>query len=424
MENQQLKKVLFCMLTIITIFTVLSPVIITNYYLPNEINMVAGREYSLDFEIPIKARIRAQDQDLILDNNNVLNGQQSINLNDPLMVTVNSEGNADLEISLLGGIPIKTVSVFAIPKQSVIPGGEVVGIEVHSDGICVVGSGEFSSYGENINPCKGKLKKGDRIISVNDKTINTKEDFQLFVEQNQDSPITLQIIRGKKQLEVDVTPRYSDEQQSYKIGVWIKDTVQGLGTLTYVDPKTGNFGALGHGITDSDFDNIIPISYGKIMEAQVDGIKKGEAGEPGEISGIINTSESAELGEIRNNTSSGIFGTMQTEDIADKKLVEIATQSEVKEGIAYILADLTGDGVSQYDVKVQKIAKHMSEPSKGMIIKIIDEELLNLTQGIVQGMSGSPIIQDDKLIGAISHVFVNDPTTGYGIFIEHMLQNE
>ncbi|OOB77818.1 MAG: SpoIVB peptidase [Epulopiscium sp. Nuni2H_MBin001] len=407
------------------IFTIISPFVVTYYYLPNEIRVVVGREYCLNFELPLWARVKVQDDLILRDEHSILQGKENVSLNEPLVVEVQNEGSSQIEISLLGTIPVKTVAVQAMPYQEVIPGGQVIGIEVHSDGVCVVGTGNFVSNGKEVNPCKNKVKKGDIITAVDGQSVTTKEEFKTYVESNNGEKITLEIIRGKKELEVEIEPQYSDEESGYKIGAWVKDTIQGLGTLTYVDPQSGSFGALGHGITDAEFEKIIPISTGSIMTAVVDQIKKGEAGKPGEISGIINTQDYAHLGDINNNTSRGIFGVMEQEDIdkMEHEAVPIATQNEVKEGEATILADLTGDGVVAYDIKVQKVAKYTTEPSKGMIIKIVDETLLELTQGIVQGMSGSPILQDGKLIGAISHVFVNDPTSGYGIFIENMIQN-
>ncbi|WP_010166212.1 SpoIVB peptidase [Candidatus Epulonipiscium viviparus] len=426
MYEDKHKKILLIFLSLISIMILISPVVIAKYYLPDEINMVVGQEYSIDFNIPVKATIKAQDENLILDDNinNVLEGIKNINLNDPLVVKAADEGSAKLKINLLGSIPIKTVIVSVRPHMEVIPGGDVIGIEIHSVGVCVVGTGEFESDGNQVHPCKGKIKKGDRILSINNNPVNTKEDFKKYIETNSNTPVVLDIMREDKYIQTEVVPEYSNAEDSYKLGIWIKDTVQGLGTLTYVEPETGNFGALGHGITDTDFEKIIPISHGKIMEAEIDGIKKGEAGVPGEISGIIDTADAASLGSVANNTNCGIFGIMDENDIEQvtKETVQVATSSEVEEGEAVILADLTGEGVRSYDVKIQKIAKHISEPSKGMIVKIIDEELLNITKGIIQGMSGSPIIQNDKIIGAISHVFVNDPTTGYGIFIENMLK--
>ncbi|OOO00622.1 MAG: SpoIVB peptidase [Epulopiscium sp. Nele67-Bin004] len=406
------------------IFTILSPIIVTYYYLPNEIKVVVGREYSINFEVPIWAKLNISDDLLIADNESILVGAQKVKLNDPLVVEAQHEGQTDLEISLLGAIPVKTVQVQAMPYTEVIPGGQVIGIEVHSDGVCVVGTGGFLSNDEMVDPCKSKIKKGDIITSVDGKEVITKEDFKEYVEDNNGETITVGITRGKKHLEVEITPAFSDEEDAYKIGAWIKDTIQGLGTLTYIDPETGNFGALGHGITDAEFEKLIPIDNGTIMSAKIDGITKGEAGNPGEISGIINTGDHARLGEIDYNTARGIFGVIEQEDIYDlsNTAIPIACQNEVKEGSATILASLTDEGIMSYNIEIQKVAKYSTEPSKGMIIKIVDERLLELTQGIVQGMSGSPIIQDGKLIGAISHVFVNDPTTGYGIFIENMIE--
>ena len=227
-------------------------------------------------------------------------------------------------------------------------------------------------------------------------------------------------------IQTEIVPIYSEKDNEYKIGTWIKDGTQGIGTLTYVDPETLDFGALGHGITDSDLKKLIPIKQGEITKASITSIKKGEKGEPGEISGIIEYSDPSIIGSVSQNTSLGIFGKINDNgvDYLCHKKIPVAFQNEVHEGKATILASITGEGVGEYEVYVQKVAQYSTEPTKGMIVKITDERLLDLTHGIVQGMSGSPIIQDGKLIGAITHVFVQDPTKGYGIFIENMLNTD
>ncbi len=426
MQEEKLRKVLVCCVSFMIIFVLTSPLIVSYYYLPNEIKVIVGQQYSLDFEIPIKARILAKDNLVLKDENSTLEGKNKVSLNKPIFVEMAEEGQAEIEISLLGGIPLKTVSIEAIPYQEVIPGGQLIGIEVHSEGVCVMGTGEFRSDDKIIDPCKGILEKGDRIIEVNGEKISSKEDFKEAIEDNEGEKIKLKVVRNEKTFTTHVTPAYSDDEEAYKIGAWIKDTIQGLGTLTYIDPETYSFGALGHGITDSQTHKIIPIEEGTIMTAYVDSIQKGAIGEPGELSGIINTQKSAQLGDIRQNTTRGIFGTMDEEDIRKltQEAIPIGCQNEIHEGEAIILADLTDEGVQAYVVEIQKVAKYSSEPSKGMVIKIVDERLLELTHGIVQGMSGSPIIQDNKLIGAVSHVFVQDPTKGYGIFVENMLDSD
>ncbi|ONI46035.1 SpoIVB peptidase [Candidatus Epulonipiscium fishelsonii] len=375
---------------------------------PDEIKLIVGEEQTLDLNLPLPVQVTSK---------------KNIKIKEPMSVILEQEGKAELEVSVLGGIPLKTVAVSSMPYKEVIPGGQIIGIEVHSEGICVVGTGGFNSNGKEVNPCKDSLKKGDRIIEVNGIKINSKEEFKKVIEVDEEKFINLKVKRNDKTIEAKILPRYCDEENTYKIGAWIKDTIQGLGTLTYIDPESSTFGALGHGITDSEFEKIIPISTGSIMTAKIDSIRKGKAGDPGELSGVINTNEREHVGDIEENNARGIFGTIDKEDLdkMKKEAIPIACQNEVKEGDALILADLEGDGVASYKVKIQKVAKYTSEPSKGMVIKIVDQELLNLTEGIVQGMSGSPIIQNDKLIGAVSHVFVQDPTKGYGIFVENMI---
>ncbi|ONI38188.1 SpoIVB peptidase [Candidatus Epulonipiscium fishelsonii] len=376
--------------------------------LPDEIKLIVGEEQTLDLNLPLPVQVSSKE---------------NIKIKEPMSVILEQEGKAELEVSVLGGIPLKTVSVSSMPYKEVIPGGQIIGIEVHSEGICVVGTGSFNSNGKEVNPCKDSLKKGDRIVEVDGVKINSKEEFKKAIEVDQEKFINLKIKRNEKTIDAKVLPKYCDEENAYKIGAWIKDTIQGLGTLTYVDPESSTFGALGHGITDSEFEKIIPISTGNIMTAKIDSIRKGKAGDPGELSGVINTNAKEHVGDIKENNTRGIFGTIDQDDLnnMDGQAIPIACQNEVEEGDALILADLEGEGVESYKVKIQKVAKYTSEPSKGMVIKIVDQELLNLTEGIVQGMSGSPIIQNNKLIGAVSHVFVQDPTKGYGIFVENMI---
>ena len=234
------------------------------------------------------------------------------------------------------------------------------------------------------------------------------------------------IKRDNELLEIYVTPIKSEIDKSYKIGAWVRDETQGIGTITYYNPKSYTFGALGHGITDIDTRKIIPIKNGKIMKAEITSIKKGQRGIPGELTGAIYDTEEAQLGTIELNTSQGIFGKLDPKKMKafPKKSFPIAFQNEIHEGKAIILSNISGDKIEEFEIVIQKVSRFQQDISKGMIIKITDPRLLDKTNGIIQGMSGSPIIQDGKLVGAVTHVFVHDPTKGYGIFIENMLKNE
>lgn len=403
-----------------------SPIIISHYYLPKEVKLIVGKEHIFNFAIPLKASL-LKDQIITVkgEHDHVIN-TDSISLNKPLYVSMNEVGKTDITLSFMGVIPLKTVSIEAIPNREVIPCGKIVGIKVDTKGILVLGVGQFEIEGKIVSPCKGFVQPGDMILKCNDTELKTKEDLRDIIEASPEEKIKLTILRNKEIKEVQVQPLYSVFDNEYKIGLWIRDSTQGIGTLTYIDPKTGAFGALGHGITDTDTKKLMPIREGNIITTTITHIKKGKKGIPGEISGIIEYEDKNIIGEVSNNTPIGIYGELDKDiiqSIEDKK-VPIAFQDEVHEGKASILVDLTNNEVQEYEVYIQKVSKYSNEPAKGMIIKIVDEKLLSLTNGIIQGMSGSPILQDGKLIGAVTHVFIQDPTRGYGIFIENMINNE
>jgi stage IV sporulation protein B len=233
----------------------------------------------------------------------------------------------------------------------------------------------------------------------------------------------LDVVRDGMELSFRLTP-IQDETGCYRAGIWVRNNTQGIGTLTYVD-EDGNFGALGHGISDIDTGELLSISEGTLFDADVVSVIRGERGTPGELSGVIHYSEGHAIGNITGNTKNGIYGIIDniTGITKGKTLYETAGQEEIKTGPAVIVC--TVDGVSrEYGIEIQQVRMNARDENKGMILKVTDERLLEVTGGIVQGMSGSPIIQDGKLVGAVTHVLVNDPTRGYGIFIENMLEYE
>ena len=426
MKHRKKKRLFICFISIVICLIIGSPIIISHYYLPKEVKLLVGKEHTFNFDIPLKA-ILLKDQMLTVkgEQENIIS-KGPISLNKPLYVSMNEAGKTDVTLSFLGFIPLRTVSIEAIPNREVIPCGKIVGIKVDTKGILVLGVGQFEIEGKVVTPCKGLVEPGDMILKCNDTELRTKEDLRDIIEKTKEEKIRLTILRNKEIKEVMVQPLYSIFDNEYKVGLWIRDSTQGIGTLTYIDPETGVFGALGHGITDTDTKKLLPIREGSIITTVITHIKKGKKGIPGEISGIIEYEDKNIIGEVINNTPIGIYGEINqrmTQQGYDKK-VPIAFQDEVHEGKASILVDLTNDQVHEYEVYIQKVSKYSNEPAKGMIIKIVDERLLNLTNGIIQGMSGSPILQEGKLIGAVTHVFIQDPTRGYGIFIENMINNE
>ncbi|MGL5675440.1 MAG: SpoIVB peptidase [Cellulosilyticaceae bacterium] len=396
---RQIKKTFKYLIVISIIMIISSPLLIGYYIVPNEIKVVAGKENTVDFNVPFS---------------------------EPLYVKSDQVGYDEMTVSLMGIVPLKTVSVEVLPGKEVIPSGEVIGVRLVSDGVYVLGTSEVETVEGTCNPCKDMVKKGDIIHALNDTPLDSKEHFKALIEENGKEKIHLSIERKDENLEVEVSPVYSANENTYKLGVWVKDGTQGIGTVTYVDPEDNTFGALGHGITESEIKKLIPIKEASITKTQLTSITKGMIGTPGQLSGTIEGGKKNILGEVSANTHLGIYGTLNEKGKAylEGEKMPIAFQHEVHEGDASILLHLTGDAVEEYAIEIQKVTKYTSEPTKGMVIKITDPKLLKLTSGIVQGMSGSPILQDGKLIGAITHVFVQDPTKGYGIFIENMLNNE
>lgn len=426
MRHRKKRVVFICFIVLVLGMVVASPIIISYYYLPKEVKLIVGKDHVFNFDIPLKANVLKGKMITVKSEYNDIINAGSVSLNKPLHVSMEEPGKTDVTLSLLGLIPLKTVSVEAVPDREVIPCGKVVGIKIDTKGILVLGVGQFEIQGKTVAPCKGLIEPGDMILKCNGIELKTKEDLKESIETSKTGTVSLTVLRNKEIKEVTVHPLYSLFDNEYKIGLWIRDSTQGIGTLTYVDPKTGSFGALGHGITDTDTKKLMPIRDGEIITTTITHITKGKKGIPGEISGIIEYDDKNIIGEVINNTSIGIYGELDksiTKDIQYHK-VPIAFQDEVHEGKATILVDLIDNQIQEYDVMIQKVSKYSNEPAKGMIIKIVDDRLLNITNGIIQGMSGSPILQDGKLIGAVTHVFIQDPTRGYGIFIENMINNE
>ena len=425
MKAEGKKLFLIGIMSIVVTLAVSSPFLISYFCLPNTVHIIAGKEHLFNFEIPFKANIQGSTilQLEQVDHTPIENDE--VDLRKPFYMTMDGQGDVNVQLSFFGLIPVKTVAVEAVPYEEVIPCGEIVGIRVNMDGILVLGVGNFSVDNKDISPCKGVIEVGDILLTCNDKVLETKEDLRDCIEDSEGETLNITLQRGEDVLEKVLTPIYSPDDGVYKVGLWIRDSIQGIGTVTYVVPSTGEFGALGHGITDSETKKLMPIREGDVVCTNITKIKKGIKGKPGEISGIIDIDQEV-YGEVAENTALGIFGTLNdsfTEELTYSPM-PIAFQDEVYEGKATILADLTQDGPKAYEVEIQKVAKYSNAPSKGMVIKITDEKLLSLTNGIVQGMSGSPIIQDGKLVGAVTHVFIQDPTRGYGIFIENMLNND
>lgn len=314
------------------------------------------------------------------------------------------------------------VSAGTSGKKMVIPGGMAVGIYLETEGVMVLGTGEIEgSDGMMHEPAEHIVKAGDYIIEINHEKVDSKEELVKAVKELQSEDVELKLQRKDEYINVK-TQAVACSSKEYKLGIWVRDNAQGLGTITYLDGESA-FGALGHGIHDVDTNELLKISGGSLYLTSIKNIQKGNSGIPGGIEGIIVYNNYNVLGTIQKNTETGIYGTIDRINalFTEQTPVEVASIDEVKKGPATIRCAVEGK-VKEYQIEITKVDRHPREVNKGLQVKVTDEELLKVTGGIVQGMSGSPIIQDGKLVGAVTHVLVNDPTRGYGIFIENMLE--
>lgn len=337
-------------------------------------------------------------------------------------VSRKNDGTYQAVCSLFGMIPLKTMEVEVISRTEVIPGGIPVGIYVRTDGIFVIGTGPIDTENGKIeSPAQNVIKTGDYITSFQGEKISQKEELTEKLEQFEGEELVLGIRRNQEELEIPMTPVFVEGEA--KLGIWVRDDTQGVGTLTYVTADR-KFGALGHGISDSDSELLMEVSEGKLYDCEIYEIVKGEAGTPGKLLGKINYRLGNLYGQISGNLTGGIYGSANNHlmNHMTGKPVEIALKQEVTEGKAEILSAVDGT-LRSYEVEITKLRKGEKDIHRGMEIQVTDEALISLTGGIVRGMSGSPILKDGKIIGAVTHVFVNDPTRGYGIFIEEMLEH-
>lgn len=332
--------------------------------------------------------------------------------------SLNETGKIDLSLNLLDKIPLKEISVNVIPKVKVIPLGNAIGLKLYTEGVLIVGMSEIE--GKRPYELSG-IKEGDRIISIDDKKIETTEDLIETVNASKGKEVSIKYVRENSEEVTNITP-VQTKQNEYKLGLWVRDAAAGVGTASFYVPSTGMFASLGHGITDIDTGNLITISNGELVSTNIVSIQKGEKGKPGEIKGSIEGA--SKIGEVYKNTSFGIFGKVSNKNSlkVTESEMEILNRDEIKKGKAQIICELEDGKKEYYDIEIQRIYTANNKDNKSMLIKITDERLLEKTGGIIQGMSGSPIIQNGKFVGAVTHVLVNDPTTGYGVFADMMLK--
>lgn len=392
--------------------------------IPDEIKILVGTQESFDFDMPLEGNITTDDVGVLQVNDlSVPSDQIRLDLNQPFTLESSQTGTYSMDLKLFGLINFKRVSLDVIETIELIPCGNPIGIYVETDGILVLGSGRITGVdGLNYEPTRDKLKSGDYILAINGVEVNRKNDFVDLIQNSNGEAVTLLVRRNEEEITVRVSP-VKTASGSYKIGAWIRDNTQGIGTLTFIS-SDGQFGALGHGITDIDTGLLMDVKLGSIYTAEIMSIIKGKEGEPGELIGMIRQSNKYKIGSITNNTYQGIFGRVgyEFDEGINAEPLPIGLKQEVQKGKAYIRCNVN-DKITDYEINIESIDISNANHSKGIVIRITDKRLLELTGGIVQGMSGSPIIQNNKIIGAVTHVFIQDSTKGYGTFIENMVNN-
>ena len=393
-----------------------------SYYLvdssiPSVIHVRAESEESLELRIPARGEIVNVSRQ---GNSNIPNGAVTIDLSRPLTLKTGNTDDLQMQVKLFGILPFKQVGIRVIEDRELIPVGVPIGIYVKTEGVLVVGTGEFASQGAGkVSPAKNILKSGDYVIKLNGTEVTGKDDLIMRIENCGGEEQLLTIRRDAETYDVKIKPE-KDRTGKYKIGVWVRDNAQGVGTMTYIDDN-GNFGALGHGINDVDTSTLMEMNDGTLYQTEIISIRKGAAGQPGEMTGMIVYSDDRILGDITSNSTRGIFGKCNQKALAlgTEDALPIGLKQEIEKGPAQILC--TVDGTTRYyDIEITEL--HLDNVNRGIELRVTDPELLSVTGGIVQGMSGAPIIQKEKFVGAVTHVLVQDSTRGYGIFIENMLE--
>lgn len=421
-EKQILRRFLIRVLIVSIIFTGFFSIYYLKRMIPEKLRVVCGEESEICLQLPLAATLTAQDQEVMLtDASNIPSDQIHVLLDEGFSLYSEETGTYGLELNLFGLFHFQDIEVEVVDNEMVIPCGCPIGIYLETDGILIVGTGPVTGLdGVTSEPAAGIVHSGDYILETNGTPVSTKEELVEEICAAGGEDVILRIRRDNQEVDVRI-PVVQTAADEYKAGIWVRDDTQGIGTLSYVD-MDGGFGALGHGISDSDTGQLIEDAGGSLYEASIRSIIKGTMGTPGSLAGVINYSQSNFMGEITKNTDRGIYGQLSgsaEEEFAQLECMPVGYRQDVSVGPAYIRCSVDGE-VRDYEIRITRVDLS-SRNNKGMVIQVTDPELLNLTGGIVQGMSGSPIIQDGKMVGAVTHVFVQDSTKGYGIFLENML---
>lgn len=388
------------MCLLLSVWMVFSPTLNAVRALPSTLNLSVGQTWALDSSISV-----------LSDTDERLLEAQGASL------SVKQTGQTEASVSLFGLFPLKRFHINISEQLTLVPGGHAVGVALKTGGVLVVGLSDV----EGKNPAKeAGLRAGDVILSVENNAVNSAESLTALVSASNGKPLKVLFERDSHRYETTLSP--IAQESTWRMGVWVRDSTAGVGTLSFYNEKTHAYGALGHAISDADTGKLLPVRMGSLFKADIVDIRKGSRGVPGELRGsfLLNP---ITWGNIKQNSIYGIYGEASAaiKNPFYPDGVPVALRDSVHTGKAEILSTLSGGEMERFDVEIVTCMRQNAPAQKSMVIKVTDEELLKKTGGIVQGMSGSPIIQDGHLVGAITHVFVDDPTQGYGIYIEWML---
>ncbi|AZR73513.1 SpoIVB peptidase [Anoxybacter fermentans] len=426
MKLKQRILLYLCIVAVLAI--VLVPQIFSLMGFPSHLKIIQGIEQSLKINFPFDVYIICDQPERLLVNGKPLKTEAlKVNLSEPLLFQSDAIGKLKVDFKLFGLIPIRHMEVDVVPEIKVFPGGHSIGVLLHTDGVMVIDvSYVDGADGRKYYPAReAGVGPGDYLLEMNGKKVLSKQDVAkaIYESGKKGRPLKVKVRKRTGSIKDLTIHPVKSKEGTYMIGLYIDDGVAGVGTLTFYDPKSGFYGALGHVITDAHTQDPIQIRAGEIVNANISGINTGQRGLPGEKLGTFIGSEDV-LGVIKKNCEYGIYGKLDKlpENLYFKEPIPVATSRQIKRGRAWIYTVVNGSRIEKFAIEIEHVYHQRRPASRGLIIRIIDPKLLKITGGIVQGMSGSPIVQNGRLVGAVTHVFVNDPKKGYGVLAEWMIK--
>ena len=411
-RHRRLRQATGWVLSLLLTLFYFSPSQVVMRTLPERLTLTAGQTRTL----PLGGLLTATAQGAA-----EVSASEDETLGGSATLSCETAGTSEIMLKWLGLLPAKKVEVEVSPARRLVPGGMAIGVALHTAGVVVVG---LSDLAGGASPARsGGILPGDVLLRMDGVELTSSAQLALLVAQAGERELPVELEREGQSVSTSILPKVDGTTGTARIGAWVRDSTAGVGTLSFYDPENGSYAALGHAITDGDTGRVLPVSQGEILKASVVAVQKGQKGAPGELKGSF-LRENEVLGNIARNGVLGIYGRMETAPTTGLYAdgLPVGLRSGVHEGAASILSCVDGETVREYAVEITRANRQSEAAPKSMVLRVTDEALLEKTGGIVQGMSGSPILQDGRIIGAVTHVFVGDPTQGYGLYIDWMLE--